>query len=135
MTIFDILMASLFTGEPVELDGWELSFKEMRLQTVAALPYGVLPADAREWRQYCLRERAKAVRVLHAQDGLIRLLEAHGVECVIIKGAAAAMAYPQPMLRSMGDVDLLRALGVLWIVGFYHLAGYVDGECGIAGRL
>lgn len=107
MTIFDILTASLFTGEPVELDDWELSFKEMRQQTVAALPYGVLPADAREWRQYCLRERARAVRVLHAQDQLLRLLEAHGVECVIIKGAAAAMAYPQPTLRSMGDVDLL----------------------------
>ena len=37
----------------------------------------------------------------------MNLLEANGIPCVIIKGAAAAMAYPYPALRSMGDVDFL----------------------------
>ena len=42
-----------------------------------------------------------------AQDQLIRLMEADQIECVIIKGAAAAMAYPHPSFRTAGDVDFL----------------------------
>jgi hypothetical protein len=44
---------------------------------------------------------------MYGQDQLIKLLESHNIPCVIIKGAAAAMAYPYPALRSMGDVDVL----------------------------
>ena len=36
--MFDILRASLFTGEDVSLPDWEPVFTEMKQQTVAALP-------------------------------------------------------------------------------------------------
>lgn len=42
-----------------------------------------------------------------AQTGLVSLLDRHQIPFVIIKGAAAAMAYPDPYLRAAGDVDFL----------------------------
>ena len=48
--IFDILKASLFTNEPFVLSDWQPLFEEMKQQTVAALPYYILPGDAKEWR-------------------------------------------------------------------------------------
>lgn len=111
--IFDILKASLFTNEPFVLSNWQPLFEEMKQQTVAALPYNILPKDAKEWRTYCLRKQGQFVRVMHAQDQLISLLESNGISCVILKGAAAAMYYPYPSLRTMGDVDFLVKRGDL----------------------
>ena len=108
MTIFDILKASLFSNTTISLPtDWQPLFEEMKQQTVAALPYNILPAEAKQWRACCMKKTGQAFRVLHAQDQLISLLESNGICCVIIKGAAAAMYYPHPTLRSMGDVDFL----------------------------
>ena len=107
--MFDILRASLFTGEDVSLPDWEPVFTEMKQQTVAALPCMWLQTqpDAKPWLSYCRLQQARWIRVMHAQDQLLDLLETQDIPCVIIKGAAAAMAYPYPTLRLMGDVDFL----------------------------
>jgi hypothetical protein len=105
--MFNILRAALFTNEQITLSDWQPVFEEMKQQTVAALPYNILPAEATKWRSYCMKKKGQAIRVLHAQDELISLLESNGISCVILKGAAAAMAYPYPTLRTMGDVDFL----------------------------
>ena len=107
--MFDVLRASLWTGEDVALPDWQPVFNEMKQQAVAALPGAWLPGhlEAAAWVSYCRLQQGVWVRVMHAQDQLIKLLEAHGIPCVILKGAAAAMAYPHPTLRSMGDVDFL----------------------------
>lgn len=117
----------------------------MRLQTVAALPGEWLKrhplAGAAEWERYCLRQQARWVQVMYAQQELLRLLEEHAVPCVIIKGAAAAMSYPHPSLRTMGDIDFLvkrtdylRAAEILEKDGYrlenekdlhFHHIGYV----------
>lgn len=62
---------------------------------------------------------------MHAQDQLLALLDDHGIPCVILKGAAADMSYPHPVLRSMGDIDFLvkredleKAAGILEDNGF-----------------
>ena len=89
------------------LSDWQQFFEEMKQQTVAALPYYILPENAKEWRTYCLRQQGQFVRVMHAQAQLISLLELNGISCVILKGAAAARYYPYPTLRTMGDVDFL----------------------------
>ena len=104
-----ILRASLFTGEDLSVPEWEPVFEEMKAQTVAALPARWLPhhLEAPQWARYCTRVQGQWVRVMHAQDQLLRLLEEHHIPCVILKGAAAAMYYPHPTLRSMGDVDFL----------------------------
>lgn len=107
--LFDLLKASLFTNDPVDLPDWQSTFTEMKDQAVAALPgewlksYPIAP----EWSKYCSLQQGQWVRVMHAQDELISLMESHHISSVIIKGAAAAMYYPYPTLRSMGDVDVL----------------------------
>jgi len=107
--MFDVLRASLFTGEDLSLPDWRPIFEEMKQQAVAGLPGAWLPGhlDAAPWSAFCAIQQGQWVRLMHAQDQLLQLLEAHHIPCVILKGAAAAMAYPHPTLRAMGDVDFL----------------------------
>ena len=107
--MFDVLRASLFTGEDLSLPDWQGVFKAMKQQTVAGLAGAWLPGhlDAAPWSACCTMVQGRWLQVMHAQDQLLGLLEDNGIPCVILKGAAAAMAYPHPSLRSMGDVDFL----------------------------
>ena len=60
-----------------------------------------------KWLRGTFLEQTKWIRVMNGQDQLLKLLEREKIECVIIKGAAAAVAYPKPALRRAGDVDFL----------------------------
>ena len=123
--LFQLIQASLFTDEDVTITDPQAVFGEMMAQSVAALPYewlrkhrqmavdlGAKPSSDEDrifetWSRFCVRNTAQWVRVMRGQDQLLKLLQDHLIPCVIIKGAAAAMAYPNPMLRAMGDVDFL----------------------------
>ena len=109
--VFQLLRASLFSSnDPLSLPDWKPVFEEMKVQTVAALPELWLKTNlpfAKPWLNYCAQKQGQWVRVMHGQDQLIHLLDDNNIPCVIIKGAAAAIAYPHPTLRSMGDVDVL----------------------------
>lgn len=108
--MFKLLEASLFTDEDISLQEWNSVFTEMKEQSIAALPGEWLKTympEAKPWITYCSVQQGQWIRVMHGQDQLVHLFEEHSIPCVIIKGAAAAMAYPHPMLRSMGDVDIL----------------------------
>ena len=110
--IFSLLRTVLHSGtENLIIGDPGLLFTQMKEQSVAALP-GQLLKDhplpgTEQWLIFCARQQAQWIRIMHAQEELLNLLEANGIPCVIIKGAAAAMAYPYPALRSMGDVDFL----------------------------
>ena len=108
---FNLLQASLFTDDPVCVTDWQAVFTEMKSQTVAALPGDWLKRHPFEgsqaWSAYCAAQQGQWVRVMHAQDELLSLLESNQIRSVIIKGASAAMYYPNPSLRSMGDIDIL----------------------------
>lgn len=47
------------------------------------------------------------IRILYAQDELVSLFQDAGIPMVILKGAAAAVYYAEPMQRTMGDIDLI----------------------------
>ena len=47
------------------------------------------------------------IRILYAQDELVSLLQNANIPMVILKGAAAAVYYAEPMQRTMGDIDLI----------------------------
>ncbi len=107
--VFKLLQASLFTGEDIQLNDWQSTFTEMKDQGVAALPGEWLKTHpiAPEWSKYCSLQKGQWIRVMHAQEEVISLMESQHIPSVIIKGAASAMYYPYPTLRSMGDVDVL----------------------------
>ena len=109
-TVFLLLRSILFTDEEVTILDCHSIFEEMKIQAIAALP-GLwlerhLPA-ADFWCSYCALQQGKWIRIMHAQEELLLLFESNSIDCVIIKGAAAAMYYPHPSLRTMGDIDIL----------------------------
>lgn len=108
--VFDILRASLLGDEEIFIQEWEPIFLEMKKQAVAALPGEWLKnhlPSASSWLSFCLLQQRNWIRVMHGQSQILTLFESHHIPCVIIKGAAAAMYYPHPCLRTMGDVDVL----------------------------
>ena len=108
--VFCLVRASLFTNEQVDIPDWNVVFTEMKYQSIAALPCEWLKTnlpEAKPWSKFCYSQQGQWVRVMYGQTQLIQLLEMNSIPSVIIKGSAAAMYYPHPMLRSMGDVDFL----------------------------
>lgn len=95
-------------------DDWNAIFKELRHQTVAGLPleYLVQNIDLPDGLKDKLTLEAFAMvgawtKLMEAQKSLLELLDQNNIDTVIIKGSAAAMNYPKPEYRSMGDVDFI----------------------------
>ena len=108
--VFELLKASIFTNEDLVLEDWEQVFLEMTKHTVASLPGDWLKThlpEADNWRKFCILQQGNWMRIMYGQNQLISLLESYNIPSVIIKGAAAAMYYPFPYLRTMGDIDIL----------------------------
>ena len=95
--------------------GWCDLLKESIDQTVVGL---VLPAvkeyaedhdvpNLDQWTSIGDQLYAYFVCCFQAQRELVKLFEQEGIPLVIVKGYAAAVNYPVPKLRTMGDVDFL----------------------------
>ena len=100
---------------PDDVD-WQAVLDEMIAQTVFAIPSNNLPdripEDIQEaWRKRSLQNVARTIRLLAEQQSATRLLSANDPSVVVLKDAAAAVYYPDPTLRCMGDVDLLSLDG------------------------
>ena len=110
LALLELLKASVFEIGPVfppDID-WDAVVAEAKAQTVVSLVAKAVPAEqASQWQKYALQSYAQAVRLLYGQMQLVKLFEQTGIPLVILKGTAAAMYYPEPFLRMMGDVDSL----------------------------
>ena len=92
---------------PDDID-WDAVLKEAEDQAVLGIVIGAMPGDVQErWRSKANLVTANFVRILNYQEQLYRLLKEHGIPMVILKGTAAAIYYPNPSQRSMGDIDYL----------------------------
>lgn len=81
---------------------------EAKQQTVLALATPSVPKEeANKWKMYADQNTAYYLLVLHYQKELIQLFESAGIPLVILKGTAAAIYYPNPIHRTMGDIDYL----------------------------
>jgi hypothetical protein len=78
---------------------------------VGAIFDGALPTTAEQTEEAELAHRASMVTALALEATLVRtgsLLEAAGIDYRVLKGTGVAhLDYPDPALRSFGDVDLL----------------------------
>ena len=79
------------------------------------LPKGTIPeAQLGRWRLLALQAGIQEVRRFHEALDLTSALAERSLECVAFKGMALRALYPQPALRTMGDIDLLiRPAGLL----------------------
>lgn len=91
---------------------WIAVLREAQQQAVvglaaAALPDGISEEILAEWKKAEYQQLGQQIRYWAAQDQLHRLLTENGISYVILKGASAAMLYPAPLRRAMGDIDFL----------------------------
>ena len=87
---------------------WNAVLKEAEDQAVLGIVIGIAPTDVqKDWKARASAGTAHFVRILHYQEELYKLLKDHDIPMVILKGCAAAIYYPNPSLRAMGDIDFL----------------------------
>ena len=115
------LVRSQITGEKfmlstdVEEVDWRAVMHESVHQAIPMLAFDAaaavenqIPLEVYEhWMQLAYAAMSNNMKVMHSQNELVALLNAHKFNYVILKGLAAAADYPRPELRSLGDVDFL----------------------------
>ena len=112
--IFDIVQAALFQKEieiPKKVE-WNRIFQEMKDQTIAGIPYewlsskNILDVETKkQWDKFMMFQMAFWIKLMQEQENLIQLMKQNYINMVILKGTAAAIYYPKPEVRSMGDID------------------------------
>ncbi len=92
---------------PKDID-WNAELNEAEDHAVLGIVISVAPeVYQKEWRSRSGYVTANFIRLLHYQEQLCRLLQENDIPMVIIKGSAAAIYYPNPVQRTMGDIDYL----------------------------
>lgn len=108
--LLDLCAKSLFDKDvtiPDELDNKAL-IEESKTQTVFSITYSLIKdkcevADDKTFSQIL----AKNIRVEYAHNEVHRVLSSNNISYVILKGVASAAYYKEPILRMMGDIDIL----------------------------
>ena len=105
-----IIANHLFEAKNDILDAtdWSCVLKEAEQQAMFPQAYQALQSIGMSEPRYAKKYAAKQaayIRNLHYHAELHKLLT--GIPYVILKGQVSASYYPNPMLRSMGDVDFL----------------------------
>ena len=93
------LAAALFDNSPPN----SLS-EEAREEAESQAVYSLVCAD-----KQTLQIVSRNLNIAWQQQKLLSLLRKAGIHSVVLKGLAAAMYYPDPMLRSLGDIDFIVA--------------------------
>ncbi|MCQ2460092.1 MAG: nucleotidyltransferase family protein [Ruminococcus sp.] len=113
--MLNLLGSSLHSrkSEPVESDSWQIILKEMVAQTVFALPseYVNLEKINHTEKTKYIQMTAKNIQTYHIlmseQQKLLDVLDNANIPSVILKGSSAAVNYPEPAYRCMGDIDII----------------------------
>lgn len=108
--LLDLCAKSLFNKDvdvPDELDS-KILIEESKRQTVFPVAYSFVKdkcddVDSKTFSQII----AKNIRVEFAHNEVHRILSDNSIPYVILKGVDSASYYKEPMLRMMGDVDVL----------------------------
>ncbi len=129
--LLELLKASLFGIEPHFPDDvdWDAVLQEAKDQTVVALAAPAVPEEeAEKWCIPARRNKMRFFQILDEQTNLVKLFQDNGIPMVIIKGCAAAMNYPEPLQRTMGDIDFIvppeyidKALRLMDEVGYSYI--------------
>lgn len=85
--------------------------QELKNQTVQFLVVDLLirenPGKADSYLAASAQSAIRWYSILDLQQEICQQLSDEGIACVVVKGAAAALYYPQPNGRLIGDIDLL----------------------------
>ena len=110
--LLNLIKQSLFHISPdvPENVDWNDVYREAKDQAILGLIDNCIPKEAeRRNRNQYYQIITIFIRILVAQRDLIQLFSDQDIPCAILKGSAAAIYYPQPVNRTMGDVDVIVA--------------------------
>ena len=112
--MFYMMMSNYFTNKKITADyGKNKEFLEKIAIANKCIPFfcecakyvNIEPAE--EIKNLTLQIVAHNFRNLSVQNKIIGYLTENNILCAVLKGASVAVNYPEPILRSFGDIDLL----------------------------
>ncbi len=106
--LIELLKASLFNLSPVIPDDvkWEKVIKLAKSHVIVPLIASGVPENLKnELLEITCLSKAHFMKMMHEQGALVNLFEKKGISYFIFKGTAAAIYYPNPSLRTYGDID------------------------------
>lgn len=72
------------------------------------LPWEEMPQPLRKvWQKQLHDQKLRFTQYLIQQEAVLRLFSQAQIPCAVLKGSVSASFYPEPVFRSMGDIDLL----------------------------
>lgn len=108
--VCSMIATSLFGKKcaiPSDVD-WKAVIRELQYQALGGLKVTDAPEIVQKsWNTCTFINAANTIQNLYEQGRLIQIFSSSNIPLVIIKGAAAAVYYPDPTMRSMGDIDFL----------------------------
>ena len=110
--LIELIKASLFGVSPKipENVNWEYLFVAAKKQCLVPMVTASVPKDHRdEWITLSARVKAYFMQMIYAQNSLVKLLTENSIPFIILKGTAASIYYPTPLLRTFGDIDFYVA--------------------------
>ena len=112
--LLSLIRRSLFqSAEDFSPDtDWNAVLTEAKQQSVVGIAAEALPDSCSKevraaWKTAAQQQFVRSIFYWNIQDELLRLFAENDVPYVILKGTAAAMYYPSPFRRAMGDIDIL----------------------------
>ena len=108
MQLLDSVSFALFGGEKIKLPITTEVLREANEQAVLTL-LNVTKENSPDFFLIYAQTLVNNVRNDYEHSEIHRLMMRAGIPYVILKGSASASYYPEPMLRTMGDVDILIA--------------------------
>ena len=106
--LLKLLTAALFQKKIDSLTdcNWDKVYALAKQQCIVALVEPFVPVKYKEaWTEETFQTVSRFVQLTYEQETLISMFQKQDIPMVIIKGTAAAMYYPEPSRRSMGDID------------------------------
>lgn len=109
--VLNLVKASIWGSKAApDIQVSETVFNEMKAHSIAALPAYILSTmelsdELREkWKNYILQTISFNCNYMHEQEKIPL-----SIPYAVLKGSAAAQYYPHPLLRAMGDIDLITS--------------------------
>jgi len=140
--LLELLSAAIRGQEPPEPDylvDWDRIFSEAAAHEVHTLIYPAVkrlapplqpPLDQmKKWGRRCLLSATRQLQYMNESYQVLHLLAESKIPVIVLKGLLLRELYPQPELRTMGDIDLLIKSDDVELAGrLLEAEGYIRGE-------
>lgn len=93
---------------------WQNVYSVLNKHALLALPADIISKlpnidekTLTEWKNTILKLVSRNIQVQNVQNRITETLQKKKIRMIIVKGTSAAQYYPNPLLRILGDIDIL----------------------------